>query len=105
MFVERFRDGVSAMPDEPPEDQPPRAVPKTLPRGRAQKESPKETIDEAVAKSSVQTPSLAAPVKKSEVNPPTINAILDKISAAGLEGLTAEERRMLDEHSRRLRDR
>ena len=37
--------------------------------------------------------------------PPTIDAILDKISAEGIDHLTDEERRVLDDHSRRLRDR
>ena len=37
--------------------------------------------------------------------PPTIDAILDKISAEGIDHLTADERRVLDDHSRRLRDR
>lgn len=36
---------------------------------------------------------------------PTLDAILDKISAQGLAHLTPEERRILDDHSRRLRDR
>ena len=34
---------------------------------------------------------------------PTIDAILDKISAEGIDQLTDEERRVLDDHSRRLR--
>jgi membrane associated rhomboid family serine protease len=37
--------------------------------------------------------------------PPSIDAILDKISAEGIDHLTDEERRVLDDHSRRLRDR
>lgn len=36
---------------------------------------------------------------------PSLDAILDKISAQGLAYLTPEERRILDDHSRRLRDR
>jgi len=36
---------------------------------------------------------------------PTIDQILDKISAQGIDHLTDEERQLLDEHSRRLRDR
>jgi membrane associated rhomboid family serine protease len=35
---------------------------------------------------------------------PTIDQILDKISAQGLAHLTPEERQILDDHSRRLRD-
>lgn len=37
--------------------------------------------------------------------PPSIDAILDKISAEGIDHLTDEERRVLVDHSRRLRDR
>lgn len=107
-LVERFRDGVSAMPDEPPDDQPPRAVPKTLPRSRAQR----ETIDDLVARSNAETtrrpaiPMRPAGVQQPAAGPPplTLDAILDKISQQGLEALSADERRLLDDHSRRLRD-
>ncbi|MBX3134441.1 MAG: rhomboid family intramembrane serine protease [Gemmatimonadaceae bacterium] len=107
LMVERFRDGVSAMPDEPPEDQPPRAVPKTLPRSRAQREG----IDDVVARSNAQSTRRPAPQPRPASRPagepaaaPTLDAILDKISTHGLDGLSAEERRVLDDHSRRLRD-
>ena len=111
LFVERFREGVSAMPDEPPEDQPPRAVPKSLPRSRAQR----ETIDDVVARSNeAGTPRTQRPAptrrrqnpeRAAEADgPPTIDAILDKISAVGLDRLTPAERQVLDDHSRRLRD-
>jgi hypothetical protein len=33
-----------------------------------------------------------------------VDAILDKISAEGIDRLTPDERRVLDDHSRRLRD-
>jgi len=108
LFVERFREGVSAMPDEPPEDQPPRAVPKTLPRSRAQR----ETIDDVVARTNADTARQRSTAREAKAPaetaaptaPPTIDSILDKIGREGLERLTAEERRVLDEHSRRLRD-
>jgi membrane associated rhomboid family serine protease len=108
LFVERFRDGVSAMPDEPPEDQPPRAVPKTLPRSRAQR----ETIDDVVTRSNADIARQRSTAREAKTPageaaptvPPTIDAILDKIGTAGLDALSAEERRVLDEHSRRLRD-
>jgi membrane associated rhomboid family serine protease len=107
LFVERFREGVLAMPDEPPEDQPPRAVPKTLPRSRSQR----ETIDDVVTRSNADTArqrsgarATKSPAPDAPGAPPTIDAILDKIGREGLEQLSAEERRVLDEHSRRLRD-
>jgi membrane associated rhomboid family serine protease len=104
LLVERIREGVSAQPDDPPEDQPPRAVPKSSPRARGQR----ETIDDVVARSNA-----AAARRRSEPQPraaaephapPTVDAILDKILTHGLDGLTDEERRILDDHSRRLRD-
>lgn len=104
LLVERIREGVSAQPDDPPEDQPPRAVPKSSPRARGQR----DTIDEVVARSNA-----AAARRRSESPPraaaelhasPTVDAILDKILTHGLDGLTDEERRILDDHSRRLRD-
>ncbi len=110
MFVERFRDGVSAMPDDPPEDQPPRAVPKTLPRSRAQQ---RDSIDDVVARANAEGVRRNAPTRRrapapSEEQvppaPPTVDAILDKISAEGMDRLTPAERRVLDDHSRRLRD-
>ena len=110
LLVERFRDGVSAMPDEPPEDQPPRAVPKTLPRSRAQR----ETIDDVVARTNAETARRNAPTRRRlprpaeqegpATAPPTLDAILDKISAEGIGGLSPEERQFLDDHSRKLRD-
>lgn len=109
LLVERFRDGVSAMPDDPPEDQPPRAVPKTLPRSRAQR----ETIDDVVARTNAETARRNAPTRRrlprtpeleSPATPPTLDAILDKISAEGIERLSPEERQFLDDHSRKLRD-
>ena len=40
--------------------------------------------------------------ERREANP--LNQLLDKISAHGIESLTADERRLLDDVSRRLRD-
>jgi membrane associated rhomboid family serine protease len=109
-FVERLRDGVSPMPDEPPEDQPPRAVPRTLPRSRAQR----ETIDDVVTRTNAETARRNRATQRSREGAvdgesiareePSIDAILDKISAEGIERLTPIERRILDDHSRRLRD-
>ncbi len=105
LLVERFREGVSALPDDPPEDQPPRAVPKTLPRSRARD---RETIDEVVARTNAaparRTPTKRRVEPKNPAPPPSMDMILDKISAEGIERLTDEERRVLDDYSRRMRD-
>jgi membrane associated rhomboid family serine protease len=112
LFVERFREGVSAVPDDPPEDQPPRAFPKTLPRSRSRE---RDTIDDVVARSNAESArrevgprarqdlKTPPPQSMAVVPPPDIDTILDKISAEGMDGLTLAERRVLDEHSRRLR--
>lgn len=109
-LVEQFRDGVSPLPDEPPEDQPPRAIPKTLPRSRSRE---RETIDDVVARSNAASaqraqatrPRTPAESQRPVDGLPDIDSILDKISAQGIETLTPDERRVLDDHSRRLRDR
>lgn len=106
LLVERFREGVSALPDDPPDDQPPRAVPKTLPRSRARD---RETIDDVVARTNAaparRTPTKRRSEPKTAAPPPSMDMILDKISAEGIEQLTEEERRVLDDYSRRMRDR
>lgn len=103
LLVERLRDGVSALPDEPPEDQPPRAFPKSAPRARG-----RETIDDVVSRTNAQAARRAAPRRevRPEVTPeaPSLDAILDKISAQGIDQLTAEERQFLDDYSKRRRD-
>jgi len=101
---ERFRQRVSAAPDVP--DESPRAVPRTLPSPRPRE---RQEIDEIVAKSK------AAVVKRPAVSPAAhpaargaraedqLNIVLDKISRQGLDSLTADERRILEEMSKRLR--
>lgn len=111
LFVERFREGVSAVPDEPPEDQLPRAVPKTLPRSRT-RDRENETIDDVVARSNAAASQRSSGTRRRATAEPgtaappalDIDTILDKISAHGIDHLTPDERRVLDDHSRRLRD-
>ena len=102
LLVERLRDGVSALPDEP-EDQLPRAIPKSAPRSRG-----RETIDEVVSRTNAQAARRTAPRPRPTPEPapaaPSLDAILDKISAKGIDQLTAEERQFLDDYSKRRRD-
>lgn len=103
LLVERIREGVSAQPDDPPDDQPPRAVPRSSPRARGQR----DTIDDVVARNNAAARRRTEPPSRSVAEshaPPTVDAILDKILTNGLDRLTDEERRILDDHSRRLRD-
>jgi hypothetical protein len=64
--------------------------------------------DEVVARSNALTArrstraSLAS--KSADYGDEELNAVLDKISRQGLESLTRDEKRLLEEMSRRLRD-
>ncbi len=101
---ERFRQRVAAAPEI--SDEPPRAVPRTLPR-------PRHEVDEIVAKSkaAVLRQRLAPNAPASRPAAPSDEAagarqldfVLDKISRHGLDSLTLDERRVLEEMSRRLR--
>jgi membrane associated rhomboid family serine protease len=96
---------VSSAPDVP--DEPPRAIPRALPRQPRESRDRHET-DEIVAKSKAavaKRPS-PAPAPRLAVRGPRsddINTLLDKISRHGLDSLTSDERRLLEEASRRLR--
>ena len=100
--LNRLREGVSPVPDEP-EDVPPRAVPRTLPRSRARE---RENIDDVVARSNaVVTKRSTSPraARGVQADLTTLDQLLDKISAHGLDSLTAEERQLLSEESKRRR--
>lgn len=109
LMVERLREGVSALPDEPPEDQPTRAIPKTLPRSRARD---RETIDDVLSRTNAAASRRTTPPRRAQKEPeqeprsapPSIDSILEKISAEGIERLTADERRALEDQARRLRE-
>ena len=100
--LDRLRQGVSPVPDEP-EDVPPRTVPRALPRSRNRE---RDNIDDVVARSNAavakRTPQPRA-VRGPQAGLTSLDQLLDKISASGLESLTAEERRLLVEESRRRR--
>jgi membrane associated rhomboid family serine protease len=104
--IRRLRQRVSQVPDVP--DETPRAIPRSGPAPRSRERS---DIDEIVARSK------AAVVKRAQTPPPQaaretprpgpteeLDVVLDKINRQGMESLTADERRILDEMSRRLRD-
>jgi membrane associated rhomboid family serine protease len=98
--LERIRRHVSTVPD----DTTPQPIPKTQ---RPKRREGPQTADEAVARSNAlvkrrtQSPALSAPKPKPSAD--DVNALLDKISREGMESLTRDERRLLEEISRRMR--
>jgi membrane associated rhomboid family serine protease len=96
----KLREGVSPVPDEP-EDAPPRAIPRNHPRStRGPDEDVVARSNAAVAREAAQRQAAASLPR----DPAALDRVLDKISAQGLGSLSPEERKLLDELSRRLRD-
>ena len=104
--LDRLRQRISPAPDYP-DEAPPRAIPRTLPRARTQRDE----VDEIVAKSKavanqnrpVTRVLTAAPRRREDARVAELDRLLDKISSAGLESLSVEERALLDESAKRLR--
>jgi membrane associated rhomboid family serine protease len=98
--IDLGRQRVANLPDA---DEPPRAIPRNLPRRERGDE-----VDDIVAKSKAivakRTATLTPPPRRRETRAEELNRVLDKISEQGIESLTGEERRLLEEMSRRLRD-
>jgi hypothetical protein len=102
MSLNRLRQGVSPVPDEP-EDVPPRAVPRALPRTRTRE---RDNIDDVVARSNAMVAKHSTPRRAPrgpQGEPTALDRVLDKISAHGLESLTPDERKLLSDESRRRR--
>lgn len=98
----RVRGWVSALPDEQ-ED-----MPRAVPRNRSPMRE--RGVDEVVSRSNAVVLRESKPVQhvpKQETpkeHAARINRVLDKISQQGMQSLTREERRLLEEMSRKLRD-
>jgi len=102
MSLNRLRQGVSPVPDEP-DDVPPRAVPRALPRTRARE---RDNIDDVVARSNAIVAKRSAPRRGSngpQAELAALDKVLDKISAHGLQSLTSDERQLLSDESKRRR--
>ena len=103
MGIDQLRQRVSQVPDS--DDAPPRAIPRTLPRQRERMEE----VDEIVAKSKAvaakhpSTPRASRKRDSKAERQEEMNRVLDKISAEGIDSLTSDERRMLEEMAKRLR--
>jgi membrane associated rhomboid family serine protease len=103
--LQRLKQRVSHAPDIT--DDPPRAIPRSAPRPRE-----RQDIDDIVARSNkatvVKRPA-SAPVPRGAApsvrGGEELDSVLDKINRFGMASLTAEERRVLDETSRRLKNR
>ena len=102
--LDRLKQRIAQVPDV--SDETPRAIPRSLPRSRDREREGE--VDEIVAKSKAvltKRPPAPAPARGSApAKPSALDQVLDKISRTGLESLTSEERRLLDEASRKLRD-
>ena len=105
--IDRLRHRIAPIPDVP--DETPRAIPRSSPRPREQRGS---EVDEIVAKSKAIAAGRRPPAPPPPSKPTAatrkaeeLNLVLDKISEHGLDSLTSDERQLLEEMSRKLRDR
>ena len=99
--MDQVRQRVANLPDA---DEPPRAIPRNLPRRERGDE-----VDDIVAKSkaiaSKRVASLTPTSRRREAKAEELNRVLDKISEQGIDSLTSDERKVLEDVSRLLRDR
>jgi membrane associated rhomboid family serine protease len=99
--MDQVRQRVAHLPEA---DEPPRAIPRNLPRRERGDE-----VDDIVAKSkaiaSKRVTSLTPTARRREGKGDELDRVLDKISEQGIESLTSDERKVLEEMSRKLRDR
>jgi membrane associated rhomboid family serine protease len=99
----KLREGVSPVPDEP-EDSPPRAIPRNHPRTtRGENDDIVARSNAAVAREATLRQA-SPPAAQAPRDPAALDRVLDKISAHGLGSLSPDERKLLDELSRKLRD-
>jgi hypothetical protein len=102
--LSRVRGWVSAMPEES-ED-----MPRAVPRNRAPMRDQTRGVDEVVARSNAVVLRESKPLQHMprQESPKEyaakVNRVLDKISQQGIDSLTKDERKLLEEMSRRLRD-
>ena len=102
---DRLRQRVNPVPDLP--DEAPRAVPRSMPRNRERVRD----IDDIVAQSQQAVSQRVVPSVPSAPPRPhadregltELDRVLDKISQTGIDSLTSDERRILEERSRELR--
>ena len=101
--IDRLRQRVSPVPDVL--DEPPRAVPRSLPRSRERARDIDEIVsqsNQALSRHGAPTAPAHGPLRDAP-RPTDLDRVLDKISEQGIENLTMDERRLLEERSRELR--
>jgi membrane associated rhomboid family serine protease len=102
--LNRVRGWVSAVPEES-ED-----MPRAVPRNRSPMRDQARGVDEVVARSNAIILRESKPIQHvpRQESPKEyaarVNRVLDKISQQGIDSLTQDERRLLEEMSRKLRD-
>lgn len=102
--LDRVRQRVSSVPDEP--EEPPRAIPRPPARTRERVSEADDAVarsNAAVAQPPARTIPLATRVGRRKTE--ELDHVLDKISRLGIDSLTANERMLLVEMSKQLRDR
>jgi membrane associated rhomboid family serine protease len=99
--IDQVRQRVANLPDA---DEPPRAIPRNLPRRERGDE-----VDDIVAKSkaiaSKRVTAVTPAPRRRDSKADELNRVLDKISEQGIDSLTTDERKVLEDVSRLLRDR
>ena len=100
--LEQLRQRVSRVPDA---EDPPRPIPRSQPRGRERDDTTDEIVQRSRALLARQGPAQRVSSPKRAGQPrEELNRVLDKISASGIESLTPDERRTLEDMARQLRD-
>ena len=102
--LDRVRGWVSPLPDDQEE------MPRAVPRSRSPMRERDRGVDEVVARSNAVVLRESKPLQHvpKQESPKEyaarVNQVLDKISQQGMDSLTRDERRLLEEMSRKLRD-
>jgi hypothetical protein len=101
--IDRFKQRMTPATDIP--DETPRAIPRSLPRAREKGNE----IDEIIARSNAAVSRRQAPPAppvgaKGGKRMSDVDLVLDKILQQGMQSLTSDEKRLLEERSRELRD-
>jgi membrane associated rhomboid family serine protease len=98
--LEQLRQRVSRVPDV---EEPPRPIPRSQPRSR-ERDDTDEIVQRSRAMLARRTPTRMPAAKADEPRRDELNRVLDKISALGIDSLTEDERRTLEDMARQLKN-